>query len=155
VPARRSHIPSTSKWADTYAKETHVKLNYQAIGSGGGIKQITEGTVDFGASDAPLKPEELDKAGLIQFPVVMGGVVPVINIAGIKAGELKLTPDELADIFPGKIKKWNDPRLVHEQPGPQASRNGRDRRAPFGRLGYEPGSSPTIFPRSAPTGPRR
>jgi phosphate transport system substrate-binding protein len=109
--------PVYSKWADTYAKETHVKLNYQAIGSGGGIKQITEGTVDFGASDAPLKPEELDKAGLIQFPVVMGGVVPVINIAGIKAGELKLTPDVLADIFMGKVKKWNDPRLVQSNPG--------------------------------------
>jgi len=109
--------PVYSKWADTYAKETHVKLNYQAIGSGGGIKQITEGTVDFGASDAPLKPEELDKAGLIQFPVVMGGVVPVINIAGIKAGELKLTPDVLADIFLGTVKKWNDPRLVQSNPG--------------------------------------
>jgi phosphate transport system substrate-binding protein len=109
--------PVYSKWADTYAKETHVKLNYQAIGSGGGIKQITEGTVDFGASDAPLKPEELDKAGLVQFPVVMGGVVPVINIAGIKAGELKLTADLLADIFLGKIKKWNDPRLVQSNPG--------------------------------------
>src|SRR5581483_9999162 len=85
--------PVYAKWADAYAKETNVKLNYQAIGSGGGIKQITEGTVDFGASDAPLKPEDLDRAGLIQFPMVMGGVVPVINISGIKAGELKLTPD--------------------------------------------------------------
>ena len=109
--------PVYSKWADTYAKETHVKLNYQAIGSGGGIKQIIAGTVDFGASDAPLKPEELDKAQLIQFPVVMGGVVPVINIAGIKAGDLKLTPDVLADIFMGKIKKWNDPRLVQTNRG--------------------------------------
>ena len=109
--------PVYSKWADTNAKEKHIKLNYQAIGSGGGIKQITEGTVDFGASDAPLKPEELDKAGLIQFPVVMGGVVPVINIAGIKAGELKLAPDVLADIFMGKVKKWNDPRLGHDNPG--------------------------------------
>ena len=108
--------PVYSKWADTYAKDTHIKLNYQAIGSGGGIKQITEGTVDFGASDAPLTPEELDKAGLIQFPVVMGGVVPVINLAGIKAGELKLAPDVLADIFMGKVKKWNDPRLVQSNP---------------------------------------
>jgi phosphate transport system substrate-binding protein len=98
-------------------KETHIRLNYQAIGSGGGIKQITEGTVDFGASDAPLKPEELDKAGLIQFPVVMGGVVPVINIPSVKDGELKLTPDVLADIFMGKIKKWNDPRLVQSNAG--------------------------------------
>ena len=78
--------PVYSKWADTYAKQEQVKLNYQAIGSGGGIKQITEGTVDFGASDAPLKPEELDKAGLVQFPVVMGGVVPVINVAGHQVG---------------------------------------------------------------------
>ena len=108
--------PVYSKWADTYAKETHIKLNYQAIGSGGGIKQITEGTVDFGAPDAPLTPEELDKAGLLQFPVVMGGVVPVLNVAGIKAGELKLAPDVLADIFLGKIKKWNDPRLVQSNP---------------------------------------
>ena len=109
--------PVYSKWADTYAKETHIKLNYQAIGSGGGIKQITEGTVDFGASDAPLTPEELDKAGLIQFPVVMGGLAPVINLAGIKAGELKLAPEVLADIFMGKVKKWNDPRLVQSNPG--------------------------------------
>jgi phosphate transport system substrate-binding protein len=109
--------PVYSKWADTYAKETNVKLNYQAIGSGGGIKQITEATVDFGASDAPLKPEELDKAGLIQFPVVMGGVVPVINLAGVNAGQLKLAPDVLADMFMGKVKKWNDPRLVQGNPG--------------------------------------
>jgi phosphate transport system substrate-binding protein len=109
--------PVYSKWADTYAKDTQVKLNYQAIGSGGGIKQITEATVDFGASDAPLKPEELDKAGLIQFPVVMGGVVPVINLPGIKAGEVKLAPDLLADIFMGKVKKWSDPRLVESNPG--------------------------------------
>jgi phosphate transport system substrate-binding protein len=103
--------PLYSKWADTYAKESNVKLNYQAIGSGGGIKQITEGTVDFGASDAPLKPEELDKAGLVQFPVVMGGVVPVVNLPGVKARELKLTPALLADVFLGRIKKWNDPKL--------------------------------------------
>jgi len=109
--------PVYAKWADTYAKQTQVKLNYQAIGSGGGIKQITEGTVDFGASDAPLKPEELDKAGLIQFPVVMGGVVPVINVAGLKAGDLKLSPDLLAQIFMGKIKKWNDPMIAKDNPG--------------------------------------
>ncbi len=109
--------PVYAKWADAYSKETNVKLNYQAIGSGGGIKQITEGTVDFGASDAPLKPEELDKAGLIQFPMVMGGVVPVINIAGVKAGELKLTPAVLAEIFLGHIKKWNDPKLAGDNGG--------------------------------------
>ncbi len=109
--------PVYSKWADMYSRETTVHLNYQAIGSGGGIKQITEGTVDFGASDAPLKPEELDKAGLVQFPVVMGGVVPVVNIPGVNAGEVKLTPELLADIFLGKIKKWSDPRFTASNPG--------------------------------------
>ena len=104
--------PVYAKWADTYAKQEQVKLNYQAIGSGGGIKQITEGTVDFGASDAPLKPDELAKAGLVQFPVVMGAVVPVINVAGVKTGELKLGPDVLAAIFMGQIKKWNDPKIA-------------------------------------------
>lgn len=108
--------PVYSKWADSYAKETQVKLNYQAIGSGGGIKEITEATVDFGASDAPLTPEELDRSGLVQFPVIMGGVVPVINIPGIKAGEMKLEQDVLADLFLGKIKKWNDPRLATSNP---------------------------------------
>jgi phosphate transport system substrate-binding protein len=109
--------PLYSKWADTYAKESQVKLNYQAIGSGGGIKQITEGTVDFGASDAPLKPEELEKASLTQFPVVMGGVVPVVNLAGVKSGELKLTPSLLADIFMGKVKKWNDAKVAEANGG--------------------------------------
>ena len=109
--------PLYSKWADTYAKDANVKLNYQAIGSGGGIKQITEGTVDFGASDAPLKPEELDKADLLQFPVVMGGVVPVINVAGVKTRDLKLTPAILADIFLGKIKKWTDGKISEANPG--------------------------------------
>jgi phosphate transport system substrate-binding protein len=109
--------PLYSKWADTYSKESQVKLNYQAIGSGGGIKQITEGTVDFGASDAPLKPEELDKADLTQFPVVMGGVVPVVNLTNVKSGDLKLTPELLAELFMGKIKKWNDPKLAEANPG--------------------------------------
>jgi phosphate transport system substrate-binding protein len=109
--------PLYSKWADTYAKEAEVRLNYQAIGSGGGIKQITEGTVDFGASDAPLKPEELEKAGLTQFPVVMGGVVPVVNLPGVASGELKLTPDLLADIFLGNVKKWTDPKISQLNPG--------------------------------------
>jgi phosphate transport system substrate-binding protein len=109
--------PLYAKWADVYAQQTQIKLNYQAIGSGGGIKQITEGTVDFGASDAPLKPEELDKAGLTQFPVVMGGVVPVVNLAGVKSGDIKLTPELLADVFLGKIKKWNDPKLAAANAG--------------------------------------
>ena len=100
--------PLYSQWADKYYKMTGMKLNYQSIGSGGGITQIKAKTVDFGASDAPLEASDLEKSGLIQFPTVMGGVVPVVNIKGIKAGELKLTPDVLADIFLGKITKWND-----------------------------------------------
>jgi len=103
--------PVYAKWAETYAKNTGVKMNYQSIGSGGGIKQIKAKTVDFGASDAPLKPEELDKAGLMQFPMVMGGVVPVVNIPGIKPGEVKLSGALLADIYMGTIAKWDDPRI--------------------------------------------
>jgi phosphate transport system substrate-binding protein len=109
--------PVYSKWAYMYNKETGVQLNYQSIGSGGGIKQIKAKTVDFGASDAPLKPEELDEAGLMQFPMIMGGVVPVVNLSGIGAGQLKLTPDVLADIYLGKITKWNDPKLAEINSG--------------------------------------
>ena len=100
--------PVYSKWAHAYNKETGVRFNYQAIGSGGGIKQIKARTVDFGASDAPLKPEALDKAGLMQFPMIMGGVVPVVNIKGIGANQLTLSGSVLADIYLGKITKWND-----------------------------------------------
>jgi phosphate transport system substrate-binding protein len=100
--------PVYAKWAETYAKTKGVKMNYQSIGSGGGIKQIKAKTVDFGASDTPLKPEDLDKAGLMQFPMVMGGVVPVVNIPGIKPGELKLSGEVFANIYLGKIKKWDD-----------------------------------------------
>ncbi len=104
--------PAYSKWAYMYNQETGVRLNYQSIGSGGGIKQIKAKTVDFGASDAPLKPAELDKFGLMQFPMIMGGVVPVVNIKGISAGQLKLSASNLADIYLGKITKWNDPRIA-------------------------------------------
>ena len=100
--------PVYAKWAEKYHSETGVKMNYQSIGSGGGIKQIKAKTVDFGASDAPLKPADLDKAGLMQFPMVMGGVVPVVNVPGIKPGQLKLSGEVFADIFLGKIKKWDD-----------------------------------------------
>lgn len=100
--------PIYAKWAESYNVKTGVKLNYQSIGSGGGIKQITNKTVDFGASDKPLKPEELEKAGLTQFPTVVGGVVPVVNIPGIADGELRLSGEVLADIFLKKITKWND-----------------------------------------------
>ncbi|MDE2309273.1 MAG: phosphate ABC transporter substrate-binding protein PstS [Betaproteobacteria bacterium] len=104
--------PIYAKWADAYKTQTGIGMNYQSIGSGGGIKQITAKTVDFGASDMPLKPEELDKNGLMQFPTVVGGVVPVINVNGIDIGTLKLDGTTLADIYLGKITKWNDPALV-------------------------------------------
>ncbi|MBZ9796328.1 phosphate ABC transporter substrate-binding protein PstS [Mesorhizobium sp. ES1-4] len=100
--------PVYAKWADAYKKETGIGLNYQSIGSGGGIKQIKAKTVTFGASDAPLKGEDLDSTGLAQFPMVMGGIVPVVNLEGIKPGELVLDGSTLADIFAGKITKWND-----------------------------------------------
>ncbi|HKJ83140.1 MAG TPA: phosphate ABC transporter substrate-binding protein PstS [Mariprofundaceae bacterium] len=109
--------PAYSQWAHTYNKKTGVRLNYQAIGSGGGIKQIKAKTVDFGASDAPMKPAEMDKYGLMQFPMIMGGVVPVVNIKGIHAGQLKLSASNLADIFLGKITKWNDHRIAANNPG--------------------------------------
>ncbi len=109
--------PIYAKWADAYQKATGNKMNYQSIGSGGGIKQITAKTVDFGASDMPLKPEALDKDGLIQFPTVVGGVVPVFNLPDVKAGQLKLTGALLADIYLGKINKWNDKALVELNPG--------------------------------------
>ena len=109
--------PIYAKWAEAYKAKTGVSMNYQSIGSGGGIKQITARTVDFGASDAPLTVEKLNEIGLIQFPMVMGGVVPVINIAGIKPGELKLSGPVLADIYLGKIKEWNDPAITKLNPG--------------------------------------
>lgn len=109
--------PLYAKWASEYKKQTGTGLNYQSIGSGGGIKQIQARTVDFGASDMPLKPEELTKNGLIQFPTVIGGVVPVINLPSVAPGQLKLTPTLLADIFLGKIRKWNDPRIAAVNPG--------------------------------------
>jgi phosphate transport system substrate-binding protein len=104
--------PIYSKWADAYKAKTGVGLNYQSIGSGGGIKQIIAKTVDFGASDAPLEAAELEKNGLIQFPTVMGGVVPVVNIEGIKPGALRLTGAVLADIYLGKVSKWNAPAIA-------------------------------------------
>ncbi len=104
--------PIYAKWAEAYKTKTGVSLNYQSIGSGGGIKQIKGKTVDFGASDKPLKVEDLSAAGLMQFPMVMGGVVPVINVTGVKAGDLKLSGAVLADIYLGKIKTWNDPAIA-------------------------------------------
>jgi phosphate transport system substrate-binding protein len=104
--------PVYAKWAETYKAQTGTGLNYQAIGSGGGIKQITAKTVDFGASDKPLKPEDLAKVGLYQFPTVIGGVVPVVNLPGILPGQLKLTGPLLAAIFYGQITKWDDPNIA-------------------------------------------
>src|SRR5262245_65246209 len=101
--------PVYTKWADAYKKETGTGLNYQSIGSGGGIKQIKAKTVTFGATDAPLSGKELDETGLAQFPMVMGGIVPVLNVEGLKPGELVLDGPTLAKIFLGEIKTWNDP----------------------------------------------
>ena len=109
--------PVYAKWAETYKAQSGNALNYQAIGSGGGIKQINANTVDFGASDKPLKPDALAAGGLQQFPTVIGGVVPVMNLPGIHAGQVHLTGPLLADIYRGVIKKWNDPILVHYNPG--------------------------------------
>ena len=109
--------PIAAKWADTYKKETGNGLNYQSIGSGGGIKQIKAKTVTFGASDAPLSGKELDEADLAQFPVVMGGIVPVVNLDGIKPGELVLDGPTLAAIYLGTIKKWDDAAIAKLNPG--------------------------------------
>jgi len=108
--------PIYAKWADAYRKETGVGLNYQSIGSGGGIKQIQAKTVTFGASDAPLKGEDLDKGGLVQFPMVMGGIVPVVNLDGVNPGELVLDGPTLAKIFLGEIKAWDDAAIKKLNP---------------------------------------
>ena len=109
--------PIYAKWADAYKKATGNGMNYQSIGSGGGIKQITARTVDFGASDMPMKPADLEKNGLLQFPAIMGGVVPVFKLQGIKPGELRFTGKLLADIYLGKVSKWNDPAIAQLNPG--------------------------------------
>jgi len=125
LPARAADIsgagatfpyPIYAKWADAYKKETGVGLNYQSIGSGGGIKQIEAKTVTFGASDAPLKGEELDKNGLVQFPMVMGGIVPVVNLDGVNPGDLVLDGPTLARIFLGEIKTWDDAAIKKLNP---------------------------------------
>jgi phosphate transport system substrate-binding protein len=108
--------PIYAKWADAYKKETGNGMNYQSIGSGGGIKQIQSKTVTFGASDMPLKPQELAKSGLVQFPTVVGGDVPVVNLDGVKAGDLKLDGATLAKIFLGDIKSWDDAAIAKLNP---------------------------------------
>ncbi|MEI2430567.1 phosphate ABC transporter substrate-binding protein PstS [Lysobacter yananisis] len=110
-------FPLLSKWSDDYNKATGAKVNYQSIGSGGGIAQIKAGTVDFGSSDKPLPSDELAAAGLGQFPSAIGGVVPVVNVDGIDAGKLRLTGPLLADVFMGKVAKWNDPAIAAANPG--------------------------------------
>ena len=109
--------PLLSRWSADYNKSTGAKINYQSIGSGGGIAQIKAGTVDFGSSDKPLSPEELAQAGLGQFPSAIGGVVPVVNLEGIESGQLRVTGPLLADIYMGKITTWNDPAIVALNPG--------------------------------------
>ena len=109
--------PVLSAWAADYRNQNGTPVNYQSIGSGGGIAQVEAGTVDFGATDQPLKSDELAKNNLAQFPVIVGGIVPVVNIAGVDAGKLKLTGPILADIYQGKIKNWNDPAIVRLNPG--------------------------------------
>ena len=108
--------PVLSKWSAEYNKLKGVQVNYQSIGSGGGIAQIKAGTVDFGASDAPLNSADLQSAGLAQFPIVIGAIVPVLNLPGIKAGEVRLTGELLADIYLGKIKRWDDPAIAKVNP---------------------------------------
>ena len=109
-------FPIYSKWADAYKKETGNGLNYQSIGSGGGIKQIQAKTVTFGATDMPLKVDQLEKDGLVQWPMVMGAIVPVVNLEGIKSGELVLSGEVLGDIYLGKIKKWDDAAIAKLNP---------------------------------------
>lgn len=109
--------PLYSKWAADYHKATGVKINYQSVGSSAGVKQIEAKTVDFGASDEPLKDEELAKKGLVQFPTVIGGIVPVVNIKGVAPGQLKLSGQVLGDIYLGKITKWNDAAITALNPG--------------------------------------
>jgi phosphate transport system substrate-binding protein len=109
--------PIFAKWAEVYKKIENVNLNYQSIGSSGGLRQIRAKTVTFGASDAPVKGDQLDKDGMVQFPVILGGVVPIANIDGFEQAELKLTGPVLADIFMGTITKWNDPKIVALNPG--------------------------------------
>jgi phosphate transport system substrate-binding protein len=109
--------PVYGKWAEAYQKATGNRMNYQSIGSSGGIRQIKAKTVDFGASDAPLKPEDLAKDNLMQFPTVIGGVVPVVNIAGVKPGQLRLNGQVLGDIYLGKIRKWNEKPIADLNPG--------------------------------------
>ena len=151
-------FPIYSKWADAYKKETGNGLNYQSIGSGAGIKQIQAKTVTFGATDAPLKAEQLEKDGLVQWPMVMGAIVPVVNLEGIKPGELVLSGEVLGDIYLGKIKKWDDRRDCQAQSEAEAAQRRHHRGAPLRRFGHHlqlhrlslRSRTPTGRPRSVP-----
>jgi phosphate transport system substrate-binding protein len=111
--------PIYAKWAEGYKKDTGKTLNYQSIGSSGGIRQINARTVDFGATDAPVSGENLDKAGQVQFPAIIGGTVPVVNLDGFKPGELRITGPVMAEVFMGNINRWNDAKLAALNPGKQ------------------------------------
>ena len=110
-------FPIYAKWAEAYKRETGIGLNYQSIGSSGGIRQINARTVTFGATDAPVKGEDLDKQGQVQFPAIIGGTVPIVNLDGFKPGELRITGPVMAEVFMGNITKWNDPKLTALNPG--------------------------------------
>ncbi|WP_460456376.1 phosphate ABC transporter substrate-binding protein PstS [Arenimonas alkanexedens] len=110
-------FPVMSKWSADYNQATGHRINYQSIGSGGGIAQMKAGTVDFGSSDAPLKPEDLAASNLVQFPLVMGGIVPVVNVVGVQPGQIRFTGPLLADIYLGKVSRWNDPTIAAVNPG--------------------------------------
>ena len=129
--------PIYTKWADAYAAKTGVHLNYQGIGSGGGIKQIEAKTVDFGASDKPLPPADLNSHGLLQFPTVIVGITPVVNLRGVTPGEMHLTGPVLAEIYLGNIKRWTDPRIMRLNPGKRFPQPADHRGAPFRRVGYD------------------
>ena len=139
--------PIYAKWADAYKKETGNGLNYQSIGSGGGIKQIKAKTVTFGATDAPLPGKELDESGLAQFPMVMGGIVPVVNLDGVKPGELVLDGPTLAKIFLGEIKKLGRSGDRQAQPQRQAARARRSSSCIARTDRARPTTSPTTCPR--------
>ena len=147
--------PIYTKWADAYQKSGGGKVNYQGIGSSGGIKQIIAKTVDFAGSDAPLKDDELAKDGLFQFPTVVGGVVPAINVPGVKAGELMLSGEVLGDIYLGKIKKWNDPAIVALNPESQAAGYRYRRGSPCRRFGHQLHLDELSVAKSARSGSRK
>ena len=129
-------FPIYSKWADAYKKETGNGLNYQSIGSGAGIKQIQAKTVTFGATDAPLKAEQLEKDGLVQWPQVMGAIVPVVNVEGVKPGELVFNGETLANIYLGKITKWDDAAIKKLNPSADAAVHQHRGCPPLGWLGH-------------------